>query len=177
MYTAFEQEPQPTKIDYCPCCMTAREIDKLLATPLRDVPKNIIGKYGGCAFYTVGDADEYHYFFPRLLEIVATDKGFWPDWEVVLAKLKLASWSSWNAAQKSSVVQIIDKCFDSLINESDCEGLNTIDIETMLTGIARSDLDLTPYLKKLENSQHKTEFKNFVVEISDYTPPKHAQDK
>jgi len=132
-----------------------------------------MGKYGGNAFHTIGDAEEYHYFFPRLLELVATDIGFWPDWELLLAKLNLASWDTWNAEQKDSIMSIVDSRFDSFVDEPDPELLNVTDIEGMLNGMANSGLMLEPYLKKLSASQYKNEFDNFVAEILDLRPAGH----
>ena len=174
MYAVFADVQKPNKIDFCPCCMASEEIEALISLPLNEIPRDLMCKYGGNSIYTVGGVEEYRYFFPRLLELVIIDRGFWPDWEVVLGKLKLASWDSWDGDQKKAIESLIDECFDELINEPDPEGLNVVDIEGFLVGVVRSGLSSGQYMKRVLASQHKNEFKNFIFNTTELDPPMHG---
>jgi len=161
LYAAFADVPKPKKIDYCPCCMTSEGIATLLSLPVNEIPEDLIGEYGGNAFHTVGDAVEYHYFFPRLLELVAAGSGFWPDWEVIMGNLKRASWGSWPQEQQNTIISIVDAHFDGLMARQD--EFSGFDIEEVLCGVSCSGLPLDPYLQKLELLESVSVFESFVT--------------
>ncbi|MBL4619342.1 MAG: hypothetical protein JKX88_04500 [Marinicaulis sp.] len=167
LYEVFSNVPKPKEIDYCPCCMTGEEIEILLSLPLKALPEDVVGNYCGCAFHTVGGAAEYHYFFPRLLELRLTDLGFWPDYEIILGNLKLASWREWPHEQRDAVISVVNECFEVLLK--DANEFDSFEIEGIICGVARSGLAIDGYLQKLESSQYNDTLRYFVAHALDVT--------
>src|SRR5262245_26685041 len=83
VYTAFLDVPRPTSVDGCPCCIGQKGISILLSKPLRELSPDDLTHYAASAFLTVGAVEDYLYFLPRILEILATQHDWWPDPEVV----------------------------------------------------------------------------------------------
>jgi hypothetical protein len=161
LYVAFADVPKPNDIDYCPCCMNAEEINVLLSKCVNDLPCNVMSLYACNAIYTVGGPEDYHYLFPRLLELKAVDKEFWTDFEVILGKLKLAEWHLWPREQRDAVVSVVTECFETLLDDTD--EFDSFDIEGIICGIARSGLPISNYLQKLEAPQYSNALKHFIV--------------
>lgn len=82
LYAAFAAVRRPTGIVGCPCCIEDKQIAVLLSRPLRELSAEELSSYASSVFLTVGDEEEFRYFVPRILEISATDPGWWPDPEV-----------------------------------------------------------------------------------------------
>ena len=56
LYAAFADVPKPRAIVGCPCCLDNKDIDTLLATPLREIGPRDLSPYASSAFLTVGGA-------------------------------------------------------------------------------------------------------------------------
>ena len=54
LYAAFADVPKPRAIVGCPCCLDNKDIDTLLATPLREIGPRDLSPYASSAFLTVG---------------------------------------------------------------------------------------------------------------------------
>jgi len=161
-YSVFASVPKPGSIDYCPCCMTADEIDSIRTVPKRELPEDLVFKYLGNAFHTVGDAADYHYIFPRIFELLLS-RGVVAA-EVALGNLKRANWKNWPIEQRHATVSLLNLHFDSLASLGD-EWV-VIDIEDLLCGIARAGISIRPFLEKLETPKFANAFENFVMHLS-----------
>jgi hypothetical protein len=115
-YTAFADMPRPRRLEASPM----RDADKILRTltsaPLRELSGEQIGPYSGWAITTVGDADDYRHFLPRILKLSIVD----PVWlgtepPVMASKLNMASWRDWPAAQRSAVLHIFNAAFEFFV--------------------------------------------------------------
>ena len=96
LYAVFGNVPVPRQIDACPCCLLDTEVAVLLTTPLRDLTPEQLTSYASSVTMTVGSVDDFRYFLPRILEIVATERSWWPDVEVVFGILHRAKWQQWD---------------------------------------------------------------------------------
>ncbi|HEY4248453.1 MAG TPA: hypothetical protein VGM64_16520 [Lacunisphaera sp.] len=102
VYAVFASVPRPRKIEGCPCCIEDKEVDVLLAKPLREISPQELSSYASSVFLTVGCEEDFHYFLPRILEITVTDPGWWPHIEVTGRALGTAQWLKWPDAEKKA---------------------------------------------------------------------------
>ena len=151
LYTVFEAVPKPQHVDGCPCCTSDGEFRKLLTKPLRELTSDELGKYASKALTTVGTEEDFHYFVPRILEIAATDQGWWPDPAVVLGKMQTANWKSWPAEQIAAVRAFLWSTFLRVLEQEDCGSC----VDDWICAAGRGEEDLSPYLAELERQPAK----------------------
>lgn len=151
VYAAFTSVPKPRGIDHCPCCMDDAEVASLLNIPLRTITAEQLSNYASTVFLTVGATTDYRYFLPRILEISATDPGWWPDAEVVGRGLRDAQWMTWGAREKEAITQLYQAKLDAILSEQD-----PFELDSWVCGIAIAGLSLTPYLSAIEANPSAT---------------------
>lgn len=112
LYRAFENEPAPAELIASPLRDPEGILDELTSAPLRQLEAEALTRYGFWAMTTVGDARDYRYFLPRILELTLSEQGYpgLDPWTVA-GKLIMADWTSWPAGQVSAVRQFLDAAF------------------------------------------------------------------
>ncbi len=148
LYAAFEGVPKPQQIDGCPHCIDEKGIDKLLATPLRQLSPDDLSAYAFSAFLTVGDKADYLYFLPRILEISITDDSWVPDVEVTGRAIRAAEPESWTLNQRTALLNFLEAVINTAIQSGEYYRL-----DDWLCAIARMDFDVGPYLKLISRSK------------------------
>ncbi|HEY0313311.1 MAG TPA: hypothetical protein VGC56_12545 [Allosphingosinicella sp.] len=154
LYEAFAA-PRPAKIEGCPCCTDPRNLDALLATPLRALTGDQLSRYVLGAFLTVGGKEDFRYLLPRIFDFSANDPGHLHDPETVLGKLALANWRSWSDTRQRAVEAFVDAWFETALAR-DLEEAATEDswrldqAESVLCGGARAGFPLEPWLLRLQ---------------------------
>ena len=152
LYETFAA-PRPRTIVGCPCCIDRKDIGTLLRTPLRALTSRQLGSYASSLFHTVGEVDDFRYFLPRILEIVATEPHWWPSPEVALEKLRLGGWSDWPPAERAAIEAVLMAMFEDALIDPDPFAFH---IDELLCGLARAGQPLAPYLAALEAPGHET---------------------
>lgn len=145
LYQAFAKNPRPRHIDGCPCCIDQKEISVLLSKELRSITPQELTSYASSAFLTVGDVEDYLYFLPRILEVMAMDAAWWPNPAVTGRAIRTAYPGSWTHAQRAAMNQYLDAMIGSAI---ECVDYHTLDM--WICAIARMGFDVMPYLKQIE---------------------------
>jgi hypothetical protein len=154
VYRAFAG-PAPAKIIGCPCCTDPRNLDALLATPLRALTGDQLWRYVSGAFLTIGEEQDFRYLLPRIFDLSASDPGSLPDPEIVLGKLALANWRAWPDARQRAVEAFVHAWFESALAR-DLELAETEDgwmldqAESVLCGAARAGFPLEPWFRRLQ---------------------------
>jgi len=151
VYRVFQTTP-PKAIEGCPCCLPGRRTDVLLATPLRDIGGQALWSYVSGAYLTVGDDQDFRYFLPRILEVSVVDPANANSPEIVLGKLKLASWRSWRPAEQRAIEDFVDAWFDHAVANDVAEAERAwlpVEAESVLCGAARAEMPLEPWLIRL----------------------------
>lgn len=111
-YTAFAKVPFPRRLDASPYRDGDGTLAALSAAPLRALSGEQIGPYAGWAITTVGSADDYRHFLPRIFELSVLD----PTWlgiepPIMADKLLRAQWRQWPSAQRSAVLDFFRAAF------------------------------------------------------------------
>ncbi|MBN2431541.1 MAG: hypothetical protein JXQ27_08705 [Acidobacteria bacterium] len=151
LYDTFGRYPVPARIEACPCCLDEAEKTLLLSKPLRQLEGAELVGYTANVFLTVGAIADFLYFLPRILEICAEDEH-WPDPEIVLGKLPLASWTEWPAPEQAAVREYCDAVFAHILATDETGD----DLDSWLCALARGGLALPAYLAFLQ--ENKTAF-------------------
>jgi hypothetical protein len=141
LYRAFAAVPRPRHIDGCPCCIDRKEVGVLLSKPLRSVTPEELSAYAASAFLTVGDAADYLYFLPRILEVTATEPSWWPDPEVTGRAIRAANPETWSAARLSALTGFLEAVVEAAVRDGDYFRL-----DSWVCAIGRAGLDVRPSL-------------------------------
>lgn len=100
---------------------------------------------------TVGTEDDFQYFAPRILEICATENGWWPEPAIVFDKMEKAGWHRWPAEQVSAIRIFVWVNFLRVLSQEDCGDA----VDDWICAVAKGREDLTPYLAEVERQPAK----------------------
>jgi hypothetical protein len=78
--------PPTLMVCHCPVCMTPKTKAVIVATPVRDLPPDLIREYTNSAHGDPTDPDDLNALLPRYLDLIAQDIEV--DWNSVGAELK-----------------------------------------------------------------------------------------
>jgi hypothetical protein len=147
LYDAFACEPRPSRIEGCPCCLDEKGTSVLLSKPLHSLTPDDLSKYAQSIFLTVGSESDFKYFLPRILEILATEDGWWPGPEVVGRAIADSKWNHFSPAQQNAISVFFNEVLIDLIEAKDGWA-----IDQWICGIARGLPDVHPYLNLVEKN-------------------------
>lgn len=151
VYSAFDA-PTPAVIEGCPCCISTRGTDVLLATPLRDITGQALWRYVSGAFLTIGDEQDFRYLLPRILDVSVNDPSNANDPEIVLGKLALSQWQHWSSGEKRVVEAVIDAWFEKALLRDLVEaedGWIGTETESVMCGASRAGMPLERWFARL----------------------------
>jgi hypothetical protein len=110
-YCAFGGNARPQSLAASPL-RDRGQLEGLISRPLRQLAGEIVGPYAGWAMTTVGSAQAYRYFLPRILELAVCGGGWvGTDPPVIAQKLLLAEWTMWSAPEREAVIALFDAAF------------------------------------------------------------------
>src|SRR3990167_5756503 len=151
LYRVFSAET-PSAIEGCPCCINTRNVDVLLATPLRELRGDQLWRYISGAYLTLGGDRDFRYLMPRIFELAALSSSEIPDTEIVLSKLARAQWDNWLEDERDAVRRFIDAWF-AVASEQDLlhvrDGWIGNRTESLLCGLAYARLPIAQWLNRL----------------------------
>jgi hypothetical protein len=171
LYLEFDRE-RPTSIDACPCCISEEEVHALLSNSLRELEPCYLRNYTDCALVTVGEVDDFKYFLPRILEILAHHTEWWnwveigselysyfPSPELIFSKLRtLAIWNELFQEERQAIVYFLDAVLNELLRREENTGW---EIDSCLFALSICVDDISPYLNQLLESQNWQKVKEF----------------
>jgi hypothetical protein len=117
LYAAFGPEPKPATIEACRCCLDDKEVRELVRTPLREIHPDLLRRYAGKVFLTVGSNADFRYFLPRILEVSLTYSSWLVDRELVGRSIGSHGWSEFNEAQQLALEQTAQVGFKTLLRQ------------------------------------------------------------
>jgi hypothetical protein len=116
-YRVFARYPASSALHvcHCNCCMTEANEAKLVRTPLREIPSQLLAEYTNSAHGWDDEVirDQMRYFLPRYLDLIAADDGpHHSCLEQCLIRLQDARWrDTWPADE----VDVLNRFFPALI--------------------------------------------------------------
>lgn len=151
LYKVFSA-PSPSVIEGCPCCIDTRGADVLLSTALRELSGLALWRYVSGAYLTVGGDRDFRYLLPRIFELAAFSPFEIPDTEIVLGKLELARWTTWETIEKEAICQFVGAWFAYAIErdlKDVAEGWIDTQAESILCGAAYARMPLSGWTMRL----------------------------
>jgi hypothetical protein len=145
VYGAFRDVPRPVSVDGCPCCIDRKGISILLSKPLPDLSPDDLTHYATSAFLTVGAVEDYLYFLPRILEILATTHNWWPNPEVVTRAIHTAGFHSWPDSRRNALTRYFEEVVGDLLST---EGSGA-EIDSWICALGRLHVGLAPFLARI----------------------------
>jgi len=142
VYDAFSKVPRPRSVEGCPCCIDKKGISILLTKALRDLSPEDLTHYASSVFLTVGTLDDFLYFLPRILEILAFDHDWWPDPEVVALAINTAGFRSWPDSRRQVLSQYFNEIILDLLRTEDCGS----ELDSWICALGRLFDNLMPFL-------------------------------
>jgi hypothetical protein len=159
LYTVFSNADQPTAIDACPCCISQEEINTLLTKPLRDIEPYDLKNYADCALGTVGDLEDFKYFLPRILEILAHHYDYFTAPEILFSKFRIsAKWQTWPENERQAIMKFLDSLLDELLYREEVTGW---ELDSCICSLAMCVDDVVSHCQKLIEPQHKLKLRKF----------------
>ena len=162
LYTAYSVFDKPSQIDSCECCHTEEEKKILVSNSLESLTCNQLNDFVISSFNTIGDAEDFLYFLPRILELAFTDYQEF-DCDVGLLGHKLYQSRFWERGEtlKSSVDSALLAHFEhQVLQDTDwnyqmsdwvcCVGNATPEIQPFLSLLLGS-----PYFKEFYEQEHR----------------------
>jgi len=145
LYAAFD-EPAPSDIEGCPCCLSIEAISVLLQTPRREITLDQIRPYARNAMSTVGSARDFRYLWPRMAELLVTapSLGELEAPELLLQRLLLAQWRTWPDREQRATEQYLAALIDRLADEP----LYPSDVHAWVCAVSQALDDVTPLLDR-----------------------------
>ena len=147
LYETFHLE-RPAEIQGCFCCLDAAEREVLLTRPLGVLTSRQLGPYASSVFLTLGHVSDYRYFLPRILDISASDLGWWPSPELAVGALARANWDTWPDGEREAIEAFLRAWLDRWASQR-LNDTRWNEIDALLCGIARAGLDVQPYFERL----------------------------
>ncbi len=106
-----------------------------------------LASYASSAFLTVGEAADYLYFLPRILELTATESAWWPSPEVNGSAIRSSKTESWTADQRNGLDHFLQAMIAGILETGEY-----MTIGSWICAIGRIGLDVQPFLDKVAES-------------------------
>jgi len=156
VYTACSEFPKPTQIASCDCCHTGEEKKSLLSKSLKHLTCDDLNNFVVSVFNTIGNAEDFLYFLPRILELAFTNYQEF-DCDVGLLGHKLYQSRFWERGEKlrTSVDTALLTHFErQVLQDTDWN----YELSDWVCCIGNATPNIEPFLKLLFNSDY---FKDF----------------
>lgn len=150
LYAAFTAK-RPRHVHGCPCCTKPEALEKLTwhSQPREKIPAQDLDFYARKAMTTVGTADDFRYFLPRVFEL-CLDGKLETDAEIVFGKLACGSWRQWPQEEQAALVDLADAISRWwMAADAQNRGKTWETISTWACCLGLYVDDLTPHLDRL----------------------------
>jgi hypothetical protein len=166
LYRTFARYKLRKHVEGCPHCIAEPEKRALESAPLRQLTAEALGRYAFKAMTTWGDRTDFKYFFPRIFELAIDPDGIDWDIEVVLGKLALAEWKTWDQQEQNAVREFLRAEWVHLLAQTQPR----LAPENWLCGIARAGDALQVYLRDWVNARSTSGYEHLVAFVESNEP-------
>lgn len=138
-YAVFRKYPQPRSLHASSVRDPVEILNTLTSAPMPKLEAEALGPYAGWALTTVGGADDYRHFLPRILHLSAIGEPWMGlDPEIIADKLQYAGYRQWSAEEQMAV----DTVFEARWARARLQHPDEEDASEWLCGLAILELDL-----------------------------------
>jgi hypothetical protein len=162
-YKLFSSYKITGKLDVCPCCVSEQEQAELIKTPLEKISLETLSVYNNSATAEVIDINEFKYFLPRILELIAELKFPSHSVEITLSRISYTSSENWLNAEVAFLRKFMQSFFRKCLTQ-----YPFIDFENLCNVIimfSKTNFDITWTLKLWEEVNGLEALMHFVETI------------
>ena len=146
LYVAFSDVPKPVEIHACPCCISDEGIRVLLSKPLRDLSGGELACYSSTVFLTAGSEADYFYFLPRIVEVAATEDGWYSDVEIIGRAIGETKPAGWPTERRQALLDVLHAAIQRVLEEE------VWTADGWICAIAKMGIEVMPFLEQIETS-------------------------
>lgn len=162
---AFSDIEKPIKIKGCDCgsCLDQNQCDDLLAlsdsieVTLDDASRfRLLCDYIEDALFTVGVAEDFIYFVPKVLGLCLRQYDFLENPTMFVNKLTIAGFDNWSASKKMSVEAVLLKVVELGIHG------RSSDFDDWMSGLCALDVSHQKFMDLLDRDEAEVSRKSFI---------------
>jgi hypothetical protein len=109
LYEAFSRYSMSDPFDFCDHCVSAKELDEIRGTPLRDLTFDQLWTIALNIVLTIGGIADFKYFLPRLIEGSRCGASY--DIEAVFMRFRNTGFEKWPSAERQAIQDYIRSQF------------------------------------------------------------------
>lgn len=165
-YQIFKHYKLKEELDVCThCCVTITELNQLTNTPLKELSFNLIDTHNSAATSSKPPVEEFKYFLPRYLELIANYKFPSHSTELSLKRFESYEKEEFNSQEWQIIEEFCIKFFKQILSNYPIPENDYID--SILIMIFTAKIDITKVLKIWEidesenGNKHFTDFVNY----------------
>jgi hypothetical protein len=137
--------------------MDESRVCRLTGDPLRKIPAEVVAWYAAKAMTTVGDEPLYLYYLPRIIELSILEESWYPDLEITGGKIEMSGYSNWPEKRRQALTRVFSSVIASILADE-----KFLELDSWITAITLSGVDIQPYLATLEQHPNAVLFYFFV---------------
>lgn len=142
LYRVFRPYRVEFPLEACACCVDESHQRVISAKPLEALTSRDLDWYAFKAITTFGTVNDFKHFLPRLLELIAYERDFPINEEIVFGKLPYASWRDWPMTEQRAIEAYLPALWRQTIETMD-EGMS---MQVCLACIGRVVESVSEYL-------------------------------
>jgi len=147
------------------CCLTPDEVKALLTTPLKEISVELLSTYNDSAQANHPNIDEFKYFLPRYLELIALFD--FPSHSDELSLRNIAEYSSdvWTAEEREFLDQFAEHHFINFLHRRPIWAFQ--EVSGTLIMFYKANYDISRFLDLWENDDSISgclHFKNLILQ-------------
>lgn len=173
LYRVFQSYELRSNTGACDCHHTPEDETRLHSKPLNKLSASDLQQYAVDAVYLWGTGDDFKYFIPRLLELLAQSPAHEHDFAHpadIFAKLSYESWCSthwrtWPEIEQNALLEYFRAAWDAALRSTpECPPLD--EASDWLQALAQVEHDLMPYLDYWLNAESVNAHRNLALLIT-----------
>lgn len=150
-YAVFPSQ-RPQIVEGCACCTTPQQLEALVRAPRETLTEKDLDFYAFKAMTTIGTADDFRYFWPRLVELAVAD-SLTTDREVLFGKPLYGNHRTWPQPEQAALLTLAN----ALSARFAVEALDEDVVDSWLCAVGRLTETLTDFRPFLEPFTQSTD--------------------
>jgi hypothetical protein len=162
-YKLFSSYKITGKLDVCSCCVSEEEQAELIKTPLEKVSLETLRVYNNSATAEVIDINEFKYFLPRILELIAELKSPSHSVEITLSRISYTSLENWSNAEVAFLRKFMESFFRECLTQYPFIGFENLC--NVIIMFSKTNFDITWTVKLWEEVNGLEALMHFIETI------------
>lgn len=150
LFAVFAPYPLPEPVQWCRCCISFEEEQRIVGTPLRELSPEAIGPFAENALGTCGGVRDFKHFLPRIFELLTDWPAIACEPEFLMERIVEAGrWRQFPAAERDAIERWLEASWRYTLHSTEWPQLHYVSrcgrwlcVLVKATGAARTWLDI-----------------------------------